>query len=67
MRLEEGFQLSPSQEMQLRNFFYLKRPPRSPQKPIFVPTQFVNEGLVDELSNSKKIPMEAIEDRNKSL
>ena len=33
--LEENFQPSPSQKMQLRKCVYLKRPPRSPQKTEF--------------------------------
>ena len=35
----------------------------APKKLNFVMTQFVNQGLVDELSNSKIFPVEAVEDR----
>ena len=41
-----------------------------PKKPNLVMTrftQFVNQGLVDELRNSKIFPMEAVEDRKKGV
>ena len=37
------------------------------KKPNFVMTQFVNQGLVDELSNWTLPPVEAVEDGKKSV
>ena len=39
----------------------------APKKLNFVMTQFVNQGLVDELSNWTLPPVEAVEDRKKGV
>ena len=57
--------------MQLTKVFYLKRPPRSPQKIKFCDVKIssvrqpnASFHLVDELRNSIIFPMEAVRDKN---